>query len=122
MPYTLNNIMGIETLADLKRVSSILGGHFFDASAMRYFGSRVSSRIYPVSQREGYFVTSEQFRPLYGDPDPRLYSVRHYVVSENEHGHAVVTIDTIEPFQGFETSAAAHKVAKSLAGNFRYVS
>jgi hypothetical protein len=122
MAYTLDNIQGIETLSGLKRVNSLLGFHFFEPDSMRFFNSRISSRIYPISQREGYFVTSEQHRPVYANPEPRLYTVRKYAVTAEPDGYATMRIDTAGDFQAYESSAAAHRAAKSLVASLSLVS
>lgn len=117
---TLNNVPRIETLADLKRVSGMLGGFFFTPGAMAYFRSRVSSRIYATSPTSGYFVTSEQFVSMNGDAEPRSYTVRGYEVTTHNDGSPWLNIWTVGEFEQFATSRAAHKAAASLIGNYRF--
>lgn len=99
--------MNIRNIADLKRSAKSAGSHWFDAGAMRFFNSRLLEGVYRDSDRSGYFVSSER----YDDTEPRLYSVRKYVFSEDG---SRVEIDTVGEFQGYETAGAARKVAKSL--------
>ena len=81
------------------------GRHFFDRAAMRFFRSRLPEHGY-----EGpggvYFVTSEQFE-YKGRKDPRGYTVRR-LVGPGE-------LEECSPFNEL-TYAAAHRLAKQLAG------
>ena len=122
MPYRIDQIQSIESIDDLKRVAALMGNHFFSPNTMRFFNSRISSRLYPVSVREGYFVTSERQDMPYSDPEPRQYTVRHYSITEGDNGYARFTIDTVDEFYALPDSASAHRAAKSLTGNFRFVS
>ena len=75
------------------------GGHFFDASAKRFFSSRIGSVV--IGGR--YFITSEQFDR---DNSPRLYTIRECI-----NGRIV---DASE-FQAYATGAAARAAAHKLA-------
>lgn len=55
------------TVAEIKAANRELGGHFFDADAMRFFGSKVGQTV--IGGR--FFITSEQLMD-----DPRRYTVR----------------------------------------------
>ena len=71
---------------------------------MRWFDSRISSRIYGGR----YFVTSER----YNYDEPRLYTVRSFTYSDGR-----LEIDTVGEFQQYETARQAHNAAAKLAAN-----
>ncbi len=98
--YTINGIQA-EMTAD--------GSHWWDKSALRYFGSRISSKVY---QGKGgiYFVSSEQF----DSTRPRGHSCRQY-------DPATKQISTVRGFNCF-TRAQAHHEAARLAGPSAIVS
>ena len=78
---------------------------YFDKDTMRFFNSRLSSKVHPSKAQDAtYFVTSE--RHGYADYEPRLYSVRRI---------KGCTIDTVGTFQQYQTSAQAHGAAKRFA-------
>lgn len=102
----------INNIDQLITTSGRLGGHFFDKETMRAFNSRILSDLYPVSDSEGYFVTSERF-----DYDtPRTYSVRYYVVIHNDDENSD-RIDVGSVYGGYQLGSAylAKKKAKELA-------
>lgn len=96
--------------------------HFFDPGAMRSFRSRLSGEIFghkiDGSKEAGYFVTSEQFVPLYGRPEPRRYTIRSFVVSRwvDKYGtpYAHVEVSTAGEFQEYATLAEAKAAARKL--------
>lgn len=57
------------SIADMKQANADEGGNWFSTDTMRFFNSRIESRI-PIRGR--FFVTSE--RPE--DDDPRRYTIR----------------------------------------------
>lgn len=89
-------------------------GHFFDASTLRFFGSRIAQ--YGYRSRDGaraYFTTSERFEcpgtldhPYHAEP--RRYTVR---VMDWDSG----TIDTVGTFQQYASASAARRAAERLA-------
>jgi len=79
------------------------GKHFFSKDAMRFFKSRVSVNVH-TGPGGIFIVTSERF----DWNSPRLYTVRK--VSED-----CSDVSTVGEFQGYRTSAAAHKEAERLA-------
>jgi len=86
----------IRDVGDLRRYVKDRGSHWFDPDSMRFFSSRVGSRI----EHKGgfiYFVSSEQFNYK----SPRLYTVRKVC---REGG-----IDTVGNFQGYRTGKEAWK-------------
>lgn len=99
---------------DVQRIARACGSHFFDPAAMRFFSSRVSSFIARENDYAGYIVTSEQHKPLYAHPEPRMYTVRRYSVSDNGEGGGAFNIDTVGEFQQFATLQAAQRFARSL--------
>ena len=100
--------MRIWTMDEIKSVNAAAGYHYFDASTMRFFRSRVGDTVY---QGHGgvYFVTSEQFVASDGTRFPRKYTVRLFYPASGLCGTA----------PGYEfnrlTRADAHRAAKWLA-------
>lgn len=94
MGYTINKIQDEMNAA---------GSHWWDRDTLRYFGCRVSEKVY---QGEGgvYFVTSE--KSPFGHP--RAYSVRQYHPDTKD-------IDTVGDFNAL-TRGRAHREAAQLAG------
>jgi hypothetical protein len=92
-------------MEDIKRANARAGHHFFEASSMRFFASRVGQTVYGGR----YFVTSEQFRDYAsGRVDARRYTIR-----ECDHeGH----VRTVGDFQGFGTAAQARSAIKLILG------
>jgi hypothetical protein len=88
-----------QNIEEVKTQNKRKGQHFFDASTMRFFGSRVGYRIYGGC----YFVTSEQDN--YGGY-ARRYTVRV--------AYACGDIDTVGDFQAYATRAQAVKAIKQL--------
>lgn len=66
------------TMADVRRLHTAAGGHFFDRATMRFFNSRIESSLY----QGGYFVTSEQFVDSAGEAHAREYLVRHFYAED----------------------------------------
>lgn len=95
--------MNIHTITDLKQAAKNAGSHYFSASTMRFFNSRVEA-IYPTSGTSGYFVTSERF-----EDEPRLYSVRSYTFSD---GADITSLD--DHFQAYTNLGDARKAAREL--------
>lgn len=86
-------------ITEIQRANERAGKHFFEASTMRFFRSRILPDVYGGR----YFITSEQF-----DRDsPRLYTIREV----NEHGG----IDTVGEFQQYDTLDKARRAARKLA-------
>jgi hypothetical protein len=81
-------------------------GHYFDKNTMRFFRSRVLPYVFPGA-REVYFVTSEQFVPSTGIPEPRRYTVRAYNPETDD-------IRTVNPFNAMSRSRAL-RIARDLA-------
>lgn len=88
-------------------------GHWFDASSMRFFRSRLAQGGYRTADRSKvYFVSSEQFEASDGYRAPRRYSVR---VMDWETGD----VDTVGEFQAYASHNAATAAARRLAGGIR---
>jgi hypothetical protein len=90
-------------ITDIKRANKAAGNHWFEPATMRFFNSKVESRIY-----EGpggvYFVTSERReRDM-----PKRYSVRVFDPSTGD-------IDTVGEFQEFSGLHNARATAHTLA-------
>lgn len=93
------NWFEIGSVKDLKAYATSRGSHFFDAGAMRFFNSRVLSKIARPSLGEIVFVTSERHKG---------YSRRYTLRVANADG-TVHTLDGTE-FQQF--TSANHAWAK----------
>ena len=105
----------------IKEIERKTGGHWWDKSSMRFFGTRVHEAVY-----EGpggvFFVTSE--RPPHG---PRRCSVREFVL-EPEEGqaphHVKGSIETRGEFCAYRRYIAhrlARLAAKGVERPFEYV-
>lgn len=103
MSITTNSGMRIwHTLQDVRNAHT---GHWFDASTLRFFSSRLPD---PYTRLIGgrYFVSSEQYRPLYGAPEARMFTIRE-VMSDAK-------VETVGEFQGYSTRRAAERAARDL--------
>jgi hypothetical protein len=87
------------SMTQVKNANAQAGQHFFDASTLRFFRSRIGSRILGGC----LFITSEQFDYGY----PRLYTIRKTL----PNGH----IDTVGEFQQYATHGQASRAAERLA-------
>jgi len=92
------------SINDIKSAMRVKGSHWFDASALRFFRSRIGNDVFQGSGGV-YFVSSEQF----GDGSPRLYTVRQFDPD-------AIAIRDGSSFQEFATLRAAKAAARSLAG------
>ncbi len=101
--------MTLFSLDAIKAAARSGGSHFFDRDTLRFFRSRMSARVH-VGAAGTYFVTSEQFRPVYGTAHSRRFTVRLAT-----HNGAEFTIGTVGEFQAYSTAAQAHAAAKRLA-------
>ena len=82
------------TINEIQLFNEFTGRYFFEAGAMRSFGSKV----YPCIYRGRFFVTSEKDR---FSNRPRLYTIR----MANTGG----SIETVGGFQAFSTKAQAER-------------
>jgi len=87
-----------ETMRDIKNANHRAGFNWFDAGTMRFFNSRVGTKVYGGR----YFVSSEQN----GD-NPRRYTVRKALPSGR--------IETVGDFGAYKTLGEATKEARRLA-------
>lgn len=79
--------------------------HWFDASSMRFFDSRIGSNVYPTNNPYiTLFVSSERF----DEKTKRYYSIRSYDSRTHD-------IDTIGEFQQYDSSRQANREAKRIA-------
>lgn len=97
----------LRTLQDVIRRNEAAGGNWFTPPSMRFFGTRLQSRIYPTKDGRAYFVTSERDRHGAWN-GRRLYTVRVALQSGD--------IETAGDFGEHKTGRAAHAAAKQLAG------
>ena len=92
------------TIDDVITANKVNGYHFFDKSTMRFFNSRIMTKLnegYLINNK--YFITSEKF----DDNSPRLYTIREYIGDGD--------IDTVGEFQQFRTVKEALEYAKGLS-------
>ena len=91
------------TLADIKAANASSGQRYwFSPDTMRFFRSIADRGV--IGGR--YFVTSEQYVPYDGDPDPRRFTVRV--------AHDDGTIGTVGDFQAHDTLGQARAAARAL--------
>jgi hypothetical protein len=88
-------------LAAIKAANEAAGKNWFSPDTMRFFHSRVSSKIWPVTDG-AYFVTSET-----DGESPRRYTVR-FIDSDG-------SVSTIGDFRGHATMAEAQMHARGAA-------
>lgn len=97
----------LNSIAEIKNAHT---GHWFDDSTLRFFESRISSRVYP-SERGTYFVSSEQ-----GPSGVRRYSVRVARPLLNASGQVIdCDISTASEFREYAYRSTAHAAASALA-------
>lgn len=92
-----------KTIVEVKEANKQSGNHFFDRATMRFFNSRIESRLYGGK----YFVTSERFSPELR----RRYTVRE----ATENGN----VKTVNGFQGCKTLEDARGQCRQLAKEAR---
>lgn len=83
------------TITAAKAANKAAGLHFFDKDSMRFFRSRIESKMI----RGRYFITSEQFVGSDGTADPRRFTVR--MVEDDG------SVESVGNFQGYATLAEA---------------
>jgi hypothetical protein len=90
------------------------GSHFFSPSSMRFFSSRVSGSGWAIEMGGGdmqyVVVTSE--RDTYRDSNPREYTVRWFIVTDQ--GRALECGSDDQGFQGYATARQARVAAAKL--------
>ena len=89
-----------KTIADVKRRNKEIDRHFFEKSTMKFFNSKIESKLYGGK----YFVTSEQF----DENSKRKYTVR---IANNDG-----SIDTIGRFSEFSSKEDAIEAIKKIIG------
>jgi hypothetical protein len=99
----------LKTLQQIKDANEGAGLKWFSPGAMRYFGSRISGKVYPV-ENGALFVTSEQLVSA-SFSLARKYSV-HFCSDEGE-------IQTVGKFQAYRTLREAQQQAKKLAATWK---
>ncbi len=92
------------SIDDIEYANERSGGHYFEASTMRFFNSRVLDGVYDGR----YFVTSE--RCDWGGDYTRTYSLREALPSGR--------VETVGDFQEYATARAARKAAEAIRPNF----
>lgn len=96
--------MNRHAIDDIQRAHK---GHWFDASSMRFFKSRVSSDAYRTADGAySFFVSSERFD--YSPQYPRMFSVRRYT-------WATDNLETIGQFQAYAYRDTAQRAARYYA-------
>jgi hypothetical protein len=96
-------------MREIKEANLRAGQHFFEASAMRYFGCRVAPRV----DGGRIFITSEQDKSYIGRPHAWDGQRRYTVRVADDSG----TIHAASDFRAFETLRQARAyVRRLLAG------
>ena len=98
---TVNVRESYDDIDEMREDNKAIGHHWFSPDTMRYFRTRIHGGVIAGH----YFITSEQFQPLYGAPEPRRYTVRTCSA-----GH----VDTIGDFGAYESLADARRAVKAL--------
>ena len=93
------------TMTDVKRLNKASGHHFFSPETMRFFRSKVESRLI----KERFFITSE----CAGDDHPRLFTIRVYDTKTHE-------CKTMGDFQAYKTRDEAGLKIADFAYNFKF--
>jgi hypothetical protein len=101
-PRTFTVTYPFRSMYDVRQANDRAGYHWFSEDTLRWFRGRVSESLYGGR----YFVSSEQNSGM-GRSYPRLYTVREAVPDGG--------IETVGEFQGFSTSAKAHRAAAAYA-------
>src|SRR5262245_48465902 len=96
------------TITEIKERNKAAGYHFFERSTMRFFNSKIESRVY-VGPNGIYFVTSEQFVRSNGIADPRKHTVRQFNPETSD-------INTVTKFNEIRFRDDALAKARELAG------
>ena len=91
--------MSTLTLIDIKNNNKKAGRHWFDKDTMRFFDSRIESKLYS----DNTFITSEQQSYQH----PREYTIR---IALNNG----VDIESVGEFQQFETLEQAREYRKTI--------
>lgn len=99
------------TIAEVKEKNREAGQHFFEKDTMRFFDSRIESKVYQGT----YFVTSEQFHGLAGDGE-RLFTIREF---DYETGKVDTAGNT--RFQEFTSLEVARERIRELITEWREV-
>ena len=90
------------------------GSHFFSPSSMRFFSSRVAQSGWVIELGGGdmqyVVVTSE--RDTYRDTNPREYTVRWFIVTDN--GRSLECGSDDQGFQGYSSARSARVGAGKL--------
>lgn len=91
-------------MAQIKRANQGVGGHWFDVSTLRFFGSRVGNTVY---QGLGgiFFVSSEASDVFHV---ARAYTVRQFNPS-------TAMIDTVGPFNQYSYNQAVRRATQYAA-------
>jgi len=93
------------TIDDIQDRNRRAGHHYFSPDTMRWFNSRVSDTIYPVTYG-AFLVTSERR----DHETPRLYTVRFADLTGR--------ISTMGEFQQYRSLSGAHAAARRLATQY----
>ena len=96
------------SMYDLRGAVAESGSHFFDRDTLRFFRSRIGSKLYGGR----LFVTSEQA----GDDSPRRYTIR---MVRQYLDRPMLDVTKVGGFQHFRTYDAAHSTARRLGQQLR---
>lgn len=97
-----------KSLSDVKAAHKNTGGHWFDRSAMKFFDTRIESKLMTRgSSGRQVFITSEQYHGSGGYSAPRKYTIREAM----EDG----SIGKVGEFQQYSTLDDAKMGVRALA-------
>ncbi len=97
-------------IADIKRANKALGHYFFEPDTMRFFNSRVGSKVYGGR----YFITSEQREPYpYRDMSGNLQPAteRRYTIREAMPDGSISTVGDFHSLSKSEAKREAKRLA-----------
>lgn len=97
------------TISEIKAANKAAGMFFFERSSMRFFDSRIESKVYGGR----FFITSEQFHGSDGRSAPRLYTIRECKADGD--------IDTVGTFQQYRHVSDARDAARLLVAQMKTV-
>ena len=94
--------MSTLTLTDIKENHAKAGRKFFSKNNMRFFNSRIESKLYS----DNTFITSERFKAIV-EQSPREYTIR---IALNNG----IDIENVGEFQQFESFYQASEYRKTI--------
>lgn len=113
---TTSPLHTIRTVKELRHVADYLGSKFFSKENMRFNSTRLSERVYRLTDTSGYFVTSD-VNPFDAN-GVRVYTIRKFAVERftRKDGRACdrVVFDTVGSVGHYTTLKDAQSTAAAL--------